>query len=166
MAEDEKKAEAAEGGSGGKKKLIIIIVAVVLLLVVGGVGAFLAMSGGSGGEEEEGDVPAEEGAAEGIELPGAVMPLEVFIVNLQVKGSFLKAQIQLEFVDPELPPTIENDTPKIRDSIIRVLSSKTASEILNPDGKEALKEELKDTVNEVLGAEDVVQVYFTEFIVQ
>ena len=100
------------------------------------------------------------------EAPPAVLPLDTFIVNLQVKGSFLKTTVQLEFVEPELPPTIEHETPKIRDAIIRLLSSKSAADILSADGKEKLREELRQEINGALKSEDVGQVYFTEFIIQ
>ncbi len=166
MADEEKKPEGeAETKPKGKKKLIIII-AVVLVLIVAGVGAFLAMSGSKEEGEEEAE-ETEEHAAEGEgELPGAILPLEAFIVNLQVKGSFLKTQVQLEFVTPEPPHHVEAAIPKIRDSIIKVLTSRSAGDILANEGKEKLKEEIKNSVNELLGGEEVTQVYFTEFIVQ
>ena len=165
--------EAAKGG--GKKKLIIIIV-VLLVLVGGGVGAFLALGKSGGGEEGAGDGEHADGGEEGhdggehgeegMELVPAVMPLDTFIVNLQVKGSFLKVTVQLEFAEPELPPTIEHDTPRIRDAIISVLSAKAAPELLSADGKEKLREELKRAVNDALHSEDVTKVFFTEFIIQ
>lgn len=167
MAKEEPK-EPEAPASGGSKKLIIIIVAVVIVLAVG-VGAFLALSGGKADEEaeDEGEELEEEGEGEGeANLPPAILPLETFIVNLQVKGSFLKTTIQLEFAEPELPPTIESDVPKVRDAVIRVLSGKTSAEILTAEGKERLREELRDSINETLGAEDVTQVFFTEFIIQ
>lgn len=169
MAEEkEEKAEAP--AKGGSKKLIIIIAVVVLVLVGGGVGAFFAFGKSKGGEEgteegAEGEGGGEEGAEE-VDLPPAVLPLDTFIVNLQVKGSFLKTTLQLEFAEPEIPHTIEHDTPKIRDAIIRVLSSKAAPDILSTEGKEKLRDELKNAVNEALKSEDVVQVYMTEFIIQ
>lgn len=177
MAEKEKDKEK-EGGEGeakkgGKKKLIIIIVGVLLLVGIG-VGAFLVL--GKSGKTEEGEEGAEteeaageeeggEGGEHG-ELPGAIMPLETFIVNLQVKGSFLKVTINLEFAEPELPHSAETDMPKIRDAIIRVLSKKEAKDILAPEGKDKVRDEIKEIVNQTLGSEDVVGVYFTEFIVQ
>jgi flagellar FliL protein len=173
MAEEAKEEAAEKPAGGGKKKLIMIIVA-VLVLVGGGAGAFFVM-GGSGSEEggeegEEGEEHGEEGeeGAEGEhgELPGAIMPLETFIVNLQVKGSFLKTTINLEFADPELPHSAENDMPKIRDAVIRVLTKKEAKEILTPEGKDKMRDEIKETVNQSLGSEDVVGVFFSEFIVQ
>lgn len=174
MAEKKEEESKVEAKGGGKKKLIIIIV-VVLILVGGGVGAFFAL-GKSGAEEgEEGAVEGEEHGegeegAEGedghAEAPPAVLPLDTFIVNLQVKGSFLKTTIQLEFVEPELPPTIEHETPKIRDAIIRLLSSKSSADILSAEGKEKLREELRQEINSALKSEDVGGVYFTEFIIQ
>lgn len=174
MATEEKDDKDEAAPKKGGKKMLIIIIAAVLILGGGGVGAFFAFgkkkaegTGEDGGEEEGG---GEEGAGgeggEEVDLPPAVLPLDTFIVNLQVKGSFLKTTLQLEFTEPELPHTIEHDTPKIRDAIIRVLSSKAAPDILSTEGKEKLREELKNAVNEALKSEDVVQVYITEFIIQ
>ena len=170
MAEEkEEKEEGAESKGGGKKKLIIIIVA-VLVLVGGGVGAFFALGKSKDAEEgEDGDdeeAAGDEAGGEEAELPPAVLPLETFIVNLQVKGSFLKTSIQLEFAEPELPHTIEHDTPKIRDAIIRILSAKAAADILTVEGKEKVREEVKQAVNEALKSDDVTNVYLTEFIIQ
>jgi flagellar FliL protein len=172
----EKKEEAQEAPKGGKKKLVIIV-AVAVLVIGGGVGAFLAMGSSKPAEGEEGlEEGAEgehgggggehgEGGANAV-LPPAVLPLETFIVNLQVKGSFLRTTIQLEFAESELPHTIENDTPKIKDAVIKVLSAKSSSELLTSEGKEKIKTEVRDSVNEILGGEEVTQVYFTEFIIQ
>lgn len=176
MAEEAKKGEdAAEKPKAGGKKKLIIIIAVVIVLIGVGVGAFFALGSGKGkkgeGEgEDEATEEAEEGGdeehEEGEGLPKAIVPLDVFIVNLQVKGSFLKCTIQLQFDAAMVPHGFESETPKIRDSIIRVISGKTAQEILSLDGKEKLKDEIKTTVNETLGSEDITDVYFTEFIVQ
>ena len=166
MAEEEEN-EGGEAPKGGKKKLIIIIV-IVLVLIGGGVGAFLAFAGGGGGgdEDEDGEDDEFSEEVEEGELPGAIVPLDAFVVNLQIKGSFLKTAIQLEFIDPEPPPMLENDMPKVRDAVIRVLSNRKAGDLLGMDGKDKLRDELRDAVNEALGIDDVVYVYFTEFIIQ
>ncbi len=171
-AEDEGKEEAPK--KGGKK--LIIIIALVVVLALGGAGAFFMLGGKKKAEGEEGEEEApaeeEEAAAEGKGghgeggLSGSIYPLDTFIVNLQVKGSFLKTTIQLEFGEPGQPHTLESDMPKIRDTIIRIMSGKSAQDILSVEGKEKLREEVKEGVNNAMGSEDVVQVYFTEFIVQ
>jgi flagellar FliL protein len=165
--EEEKKEGEATEKSGGSKKIIIIAVVAVLLLAAIGAGVFFALS--SGKSEGSHDAAEEEVSEEAVDehaAGGAVLPLETFIVNLQVKGSFLKTSIQLEFAEPQLPPTMEKDVPKVRDAIIRILSSKAAADILSVEGKEALREDLIEAINQSLGSEDVVDAYFTEFIIQ
>jgi flagellar FliL protein len=164
MAE-EKKEKTEEAPKS--KKTMVIIMAAALVLGIGIPGAFFAL----GGSDKSGDDAFLEDEYEDSDektkgLPPAVLPLETFIVNLQVKGSFLRTTIQLEFADPQLPHTIENDIPKIKDAIIRTLSSKSSSEILSAEGKDKLRGELRDSVNDMIGAEEVTQVYFTEFIIQ
>ena len=194
MAETEDTPEKEGEGEGtkkkGKGKLFIIIGAVVLLVVIGVV-AFLFLSKG---EKKEGEgAEGEEGAAEHAEEEKthyATAQLESFIVNLGETNTFLKVTLLLEF-DPALaekatakgsagsggekegggggvPPLFATRMPMIRDAIIRVLSSKKAEEVLTAAGKEELKQELIEAVNEALGVESevVVGIYYTEFILQ
>jgi flagellar protein FliL len=67
-----------------------------------------------------------------------------------------------------LPHMILKREPMIKDAIIRVLSSKKVEELLTSDGKEKLKEELVEAINEAIGLEEspIVNIYFTEFIIQ
>lgn len=182
MSKEEKEESKEAGGGKGNKKLLIIIavLALLLVLVIGGaVGAFMTMNKAPAAapqakaaeEHHEEEAPAEEEeASEGGhgEKGGsaAVMPLEPFIVNLQVKGSYLKATMQLKFAGKAVPKNAESELPKIRDAVIRTLSSKSAAEILTAEGKEALREEVKKAINTAFGSDKVVQIYFTEFIIQ
>jgi flagellar FliL protein len=54
--------------------------------------------------------------------------------------------------------------PKIRDIIIIVLSSKTYAEVSTKEGKDELREEIRDKVNLFLTKGQINRVYFTEFI--
>jgi flagellar basal body-associated protein FliL len=67
-----------------------------------------------------------------------------------------------------VPHTITAKMPAIRDAIIAVLSSKKAKDVLTLDGKDLLKEEILEGVNEVLGLDEeiFVRVDFVEFLVQ
>ena len=57
--------------------------------------------------------------------------------------------------------------PRVHDVITTVLSSKRADELITAAGKERLKEELKAAINRVLPSDQqVVKVYFTDFILQ
>jgi flagellar basal body-associated protein FliL len=65
-------------------------------------------------------------------------------------------------------PIMTARQPMIKDVILRILSSKKPEEVLTSEGKEKLKEELIEGINEAIGLEEepVVNIYFTEFMVQ
>ena len=177
--EEEEQEQEEQKPKGGNKKLIIIIAVVVIVLILGGVGAFFALSGkkasskattgeaaATEAEAPEAEAEGEAAEGEGGKVEASLFPLETFIVNLQVKGSFLKTDMQLEFKNGEDVKKAEKEVPRLRDTVIRILSSKTATEILASEGKEKLKDEVRTAVNELLGEEKVLEVYFTEFIIQ
>lgn len=192
MAE-EKKEEGAEGAEGeakpkSKKKLIIIIAAVVVLL--GGAGAFFMLGGKA---EDKKDEHAEEEDVKHYETA----KLDTFIVNLSENSTFLKATILVEFDaaiinaaahgegggsgeggghagggeeggEGALPAIFKKRQPMIYDAVIRVMSAKKASDVITTEGKEQLKQELIEAINEALGLDEapIVNIYFTEFIIQ
>jgi flagellar basal body-associated protein FliL len=65
-------------------------------------------------------------------------------------------------------PLMTARQPMIKDVILRILSSKKPEEVLTAEGKEKLKEELIEGIIEAIGLEEepVVNIYFTEFMVQ
>jgi flagellar FliL protein len=69
--------------------------------------------------------------------------------------------------DKAFQAQIKRYAPAIEDSVMAVLSSKTFEDIRGVDGKEAAKREVKERVQRVVGdAEQVTNVYFTDFVVQ
>lgn len=186
MAEEkEAPAEEAAPKPKSKKKLIIIIVAAVL--VVGGGAGFFLMKGGKKPEAAEEEPTETKKHYETVDIG-------TFTVNLSMNSSFLKVKVLLEY-DPEilakagehseggggayggggegekdkgLPGVLGQREPMIRDAIIRVLSSKRAEDVLTQEGKDQLKEEMMEAINEATGLEEgpIVNVYFIEFIVQ
>jgi flagellar basal body-associated protein FliL len=132
--------------------------------------------------------PAAEAraAAEKAKPPVTVMyPLKEQVVNLSDKNAtkYLKAAVTLEFIDSKLkdPPQgaavtqqqtdfAADMTPYaaiIQDALVNTLSSKSSADLLKPDGKDQLKNDLMNNVNHALhDDEKVVNVYFTSFIIQ
>jgi flagellar FliL protein len=187
MAEKEEKKEGEEAPKKKSKKKLIIIVVAVLLLAGGG--AFFLL----GGKTEEGDKTEEVEKAKVYKTA----KLDPFIVNLSEAKSFLKVAILMEY-DEELlhkftggaegggkghggggsggeavaeggfPPAMMEKEPRIKDKIISILSSKTPADVLSSTGKQALKDEVLEGINEVLEFPEpvVVALFFTEFIVQ
>ena len=97
---------------------------------------------------------------------GKLIPLETFIVNLAgSKGRRVaKVNIELEVSGEHITTEVDQRKAQIRDIIIILLSGKTYDQVSNKEGKDALREEIKDTVNGWLTKGRIEQVYFTEFI--
>ena len=69
-------------------------------------------------------------------------------------------------LEETLKAKIDMRRPVIDDLATTLLSSKTFSEVSTIEGKQALKDELVKAINEALGYPAVMNVYFTEFVVQ
>jgi flagellar FliL protein len=162
---------SASGGSGGKPTLFILL-AVVNMLAVIGVGAMLYL--GQKKKEAEPNVDdVIKGEHEQIQKEekskdfiGKLVPLETFLVN--VSGSrgrkLVKINMELEVNNAEVQEEVEKIKPKIRDYIIIIVSSKTFAEISTKEGKDTLRDEIRNQLNLFLTKGQINKVYFTEFI--
>jgi len=106
---------------------------------------------------------------EGAEKEGSlIVPVDTIVVNLSGSNGrrYLKAKINLEAKDDEVKKLIESKSIQIKDRLISILSSKTLEDIDGLEAQENLRKETKDAVDVVLKVEGVLQVYFTEFVVQ
>lgn len=172
----EKKAEAqpaAESSGSGQKPILLIALAVINMIVVGGVGFMLYQ-----GRKKEVAQPKIEDvikgeaetqkkeATEKQEVVGKVVPLETFIVNLAgSKGrKVAKVNMEIEVQGEHGLDEVERRKAQIRDIIIIILSSKTFEDVSSREGKDSLRNEIKDTVNSFLIKGKISGVFFTEFI--
>ena len=115
---------------------------------------------------------------------GIMYALDPKVVNLAEPGGlrYLKATITLELwpledfsnfeeeertqAEEQFLETIDARRPKIDDIVTSLLSSKTFNDIATIEGKEELKQELMTAINDSLGYQAVVNVYFTDFVIQ
>ena len=182
MAEkDKEEGETTEAPPPVEKKsktLIFAIVGVVVLLACIGTGAFfflksqnstetVSKNAAQHGEEaipEEGYNDEDE-FDENEEALGAMFPLETFVVNL-TGGGFIRCQVQLEFKENDISKRFYARLVPIRDALIQLFSTKRKEDVLSSDGKNDLKMDVRDIVNDILKKEDIEQVYFTQFVVQ
>jgi flagellar basal body-associated protein FliL len=69
---------------------------------------------------------------------------------------------------PGIHPHLAKKEHHFRDVIIRILSSRKATDLLMIEGKTRLKEELLDGLNEAVGLEEpaIVGILFTDFMIQ
>ncbi len=152
------------------RKKIILISSVILFsgIVVGWVvlfspwkiDAFKLLS------RDENLPPEKRKAVEG--APGFLYQMEPFIVNLadSEPRRYLKIRIVMESGEPKVNGEYEKRLPQLRDNILVILSSKVYNEIMDSEGKQKLREEIKGRTNQVLQNFKVQRILFTEFIMQ
>lgn len=169
--------EGASSGSGGKP-IILYALVVLNMIVVAGVGAMLflsrkndaehakvidkAIEPGHGAEGEHG----EKSGHDEEDFVGKTIPMETFLVNLSGSrgNKVLKVNMEFEFEGDRIADEIDKRKPQIRDIIIIILSSKTYAQLTEPQGKEHLRDEIRDTVNSFLTKGKIKRVFFTDFI--
>ncbi len=165
-------------GLTGKKRLIVLVAPAVIVI---GAGAFFFLrSSAPDGAESAQDVQATAEADKGAEAAsgdaakddseeqGDVFELKPFVVNLQDNSGtrYLRLQIGLELKEPVSVERMNSLRPKIRNSLIILLSSKSYRDIGNIQGKYRLRDEIVERINHVMKGDKVKTVYFTEFVVQ
>lgn len=116
-------------------------------------------------KKEENGKEGQEGAEKEESL---IVPVDTIVVNLSGSNGrrYLKTKINLEAKDGDVKKIIEGKAIQIKDRLISIISSKTLEDIDGLEAQENLRKEIKDAVDVVLKVEGVLQVYFTEFVVQ
>jgi flagellar basal body-associated protein FliL len=149
---DERESDALEDVPKGARKKKKGWLAVVLVLGLGAAGIFLWLR-----------QQPSTGAAE------STVALETFVVNLNGTGTraYLRTGITLGLAHP-LPHNKSEGVPValVRDTILAVLSTAQPAELLKPEGKRQLKDEMLKALQERVPQMAVENVYFTEFLVQ
>lgn len=141
-----------------KKKLIIIVAAAfAVVLAALGVVAFMFL-----GKSDK--------AAEAAPEAGVVVPLKDEMTLNLADGKFLKVQLALELTKEATEAAGEKaattfDGSKAQDAAISVFSTYKYNELLDPKTKEAARKKLSDEVKKRYDG-DVMEVYFTQFVMQ
>ncbi len=173
----EEKSEVRESAAGERKKkspmLMIAIVLVLLVIVAGGAAGYFLLAAktedarqGAAPQATAPQTQAQGYAAGG--LSGPMRPMDSFIVNLtDAQGTrYLKVTMQLEMSHEMLAAEIDQRLPQIRDEVITLLSSKSFDDVSTIAGKRALKRGILNSMNKYLTTGKVLNVYFSEFVVQ
>jgi flagellar FliL protein len=155
-------------------KLIIIIMAVFLIFTAGtSAGLFMVwnkvseLDGIVNPKPENESGQDEEETAEKKEM-GPLVPLDAFVVNLSDPGEsrFLRLKMTLELKGKDFEEEITRRLPQVRNSILTTLPTKRSGEIQSVEGKIALRNEMMTGLNKILEKEAIVNIYFTEFVIQ
>ncbi|HWW51910.1 MAG TPA: flagellar basal body-associated FliL family protein [Verrucomicrobiae bacterium] len=159
MAEAPKVEAAAPKKS--RSKLPLILIGAVVLVGLAGAGWFWH-------RHSLAAAPAEQQKTSATEVK-SVMHLENFVVNLQgaTDSGYLRVGIDLG-VAAEAKEGEKQATPpgRLRDAILTVLGTRTVDELLTPEGKAKLKQDLLQAIDDRAPEIDCKEIYFTEFLVQ
>jgi flagellar FliL protein len=148
----------------GKKRILLIVIAVAVLGLLGGGGFFAYQTFFAAPPEEA----VEEAPPEPQVTMGPVYALDPFLVNLADPGRprFLKLVMQVELDAQEVQVELDTLKPKVRDSLLTLLSSKASADLVTIADKERLRNEVLHRLNAFLTVGRVVEVYFMDFVVQ
>jgi flagellar FliL protein len=169
MAGPASAAAAVEGEapapSGGKKKLLVIVAAAVLLLGGGGGAAwwFFLRS----------PMPKAEAKEDPHKPPEHVTKLGTLVVNVAgTEGRrYLRTTVEVGTKGKLGGSHGLDDSLRARlvDAAISVLGAQELATLLDPEEREDIRDELKESLNQAMGhghGDGITHVFLTEFIVQ
>lgn len=134
--------QAPAAAGGGMKKILLLLLGA---LAVGGSGGGVAwwMMGRESGAEKPAPV-----------VQPAFVPLEVFTVNLRPDAGapqhYMQVGITLKVAGDAIAEKIKGQMPEIRNRLLLVLSAKSANDLLRPEGKNRLAQELQVEVTKIV----------------
>lgn len=124
-------------------------------------------------EGEEGDGEEEGGEAVEETRPAVYMPIDpAFVVNFasQGKARFLQITVEVMTRDATVPDKVKLHMPVIRNNLMLLFSTQTYDTVSTLEGKESLREESLEVVQQILeeetGDPGIEAVYFTSFVMQ
>jgi flagellar FliL protein len=115
--------------------------------------------------ETSGEASGEQKTEEVVKKEN-LLPLDNFTVNLaQGEGPRRYARLDavLKMSDDAKAAEFEARKPQIRDTIISILNTKRAEDLLKKEGKNYLKEEIKASINSFLVDGRVEDIYYISF---
>lgn len=160
-------------GSSGLNTTVVFIVVAFIAVILAVAGAFFLVKTISQSQnppqQEQEEVREKTKAVSGSKELGALYSFEkAIIVNLAATNAerYLKMEIVLEMESEKMRKEMDMRLPQVQDLFIAISSTKTLEDISTTSGRNMLRQELIDKVNSLLHSGRIVNIYFTEFVVQ
>jgi flagellar protein FliL len=167
MAKKVPKTEEQPEATPKKKgnKLVLILAFILLAAAFGFGGSYLA---------NKYILPKKAEAAKNdkttISKDEVLVPISKFVVNLSGNSNnyqYIRLKVSCLVADKDASENLTKSMPLVRDSVISVLNSKTANDLLEAnEGINNLKTAIKDKINQEYGQTIVKQVYITDLVIQ
>ncbi len=176
MAEEN---EEVKKSGGGKGLMIVLIALVVILLIAVGAGGYLLYSSGVlSGQPQQGteQVQKEESGDSNETYKAAINDLVLNITNAKGREKLMKLSFSLKSIEPSIEAIVEEYKPEIVDVVIAQISARSSEELLTVGGKELLKEELMEDINNIINEvtasnedikrNNIKKILFTTFVIK
>jgi flagellar basal body-associated protein FliL len=126
----------------------------------------------SGGGSEHAPAPSHGSAKKdshgGSAEAGNTVDFEPIVVNLAGSGNsrYLRAKFSIICPDSKLKDKIDENKIPLKDAAIRVLSTQSLDALDGVNGQEIVRKGLVKRFNDILGAESIEEIFFSEYLVQ
>jgi flagellar FliL protein len=99
---------------------------------------------------------------------GTIYQMDNLVLNPAGSGGtrFLLLGVALEVKDEAASATLKARDAELRDNILRLFGSKTVEQVSEASARDALRAELKTTLDKILPPGTVRKVYFPQFVIQ
>jgi len=170
MVEEEKEpTETKKSGGGPLDNKIVMLVAIIVTQAVMAVAVtqfviapkLKTLAGDPAGKTAQVEMSQPK--------QGVLVGLNEVVVTLRDTGpttSYLRIKIDLEVTDGKVATMVEQRLPHLRDIVILSLSNKFSTDLKSMDGKAALKSELFRKLGDTLPAGSLMNIYFSDMVVQ
>lgn len=176
MAEENN--EEVKQSSGGKGLIIVLIALVVILLlaVVGG-GYFLYSQGIlNQNQTQQKQVVKEDGSGDSETFKADINDLVLNLTDSRGKEKLMKLSFSVKSTEPSIATLVETYKAEIIDVVISQISARSSEELLTVGGKNLLKDELIQDINNVLNEvtasnsdiprNNIQTILFTTFVIK
>lgn len=138
---------------------LIILAAVVVVAAAGGAAYFAVRSA----MVKPAETPAK------VEKQ-ALKPVEVgeFLTNLADPGGrrVVHVKIEIRVANDKMATKLQEDGSAIRDQVLRILRSKTVTDLAGEDGMDNLAHEIMNRLNVTVAEGQIRELYFTDIAIQ
>ena len=173
-ADGEAEGKAKAESSSGSKKMIMFGLVGVGAIVMGVVLAIFVLKPmlSDNSDSEGHDKPAvhkkKESKGHGEPATSTFFAVKDIVVNPAGTGGtrFLSVSFAFQVDSPEMAELLESKETIVRDVLITILSAKTVAQLTDPKQKEIIRYQIKKRVSQLLEEEELMAVYYTDFVLQ
>ena len=174
--------DGQESKSGGGKGLIIVLIVLVLVLIIAVIGggyflySHVALGGQAQQPKHEETVAKPEANDKGEMFSADVPELTLNVTDTKGKEKFMKLAFSIKSTEKTIAAIVTKNKADIVDVVISMVSSRSSEELSTVGGKNLLKDELLQEINNVVNKvtetnkevakNNVKAILFTTFVIK